>query len=745
MYTKYRWPTIIVVLSIIAVIGFSLPGSVFGKNDTSSAPQEGYANPAAVYCIDQGFDYELVTTDIGVVGMCKFPDGTSCDEWDFLSGKCGEEHSFCAKQGLASITKTDGSNPFTKEYAVCVAEDGAEVGSVSQLTSLEEKSIKVIDNETLDSLAAPEDDQSAELDEEYAEENFDEADTVDAAALPTSFDWRSQPAGNYMTNVKNQGQCGSCWAFSAVGVTEGALNIANDTVGNNYDLAEQFLVSDCNMDTKYGFQNCRGGWKDKALTYIKKSSIADESCMAYVDGNESTGCGFYSDGSCMGNCTYDWGVHCSDCVCGDRCYDWLSESKTLQKVGKVSKSQKSIKSALMKKGPLAASLRMGGYYDGNNVYHCAVDAPTNHAIDIVGFNDAGGYWIVRNSWGATWDGDGYFHVGYGECSIEKTVYYATAFSDGPSLNAPTRTISDTTPTYTWDEMPGMEKYRLEVYSGSSRKLGKVYKAIDICAGGTCSVTQPKALRNAAHTWKVKAYANKKWTGWSSPKTFIVATMGIDSSFNTKADSAGWKKLKGSWKNVSSQYYRTTGVKNKSTSIEYTPAQYNNMIYQASMYREGCEYCSNRLIIQGDSKPMSSSGRWNENYLFQYTNDGYISVFASDRKSGRALQDWAYSPAINRYDWNTLKVVANSGTMYFYINNTLVWTGYDATFTEGNVGIGMYRDRYSSGDAFLVDWATLTTSTGAGEVEAAAAEAATETIDPSQVILEGGDMDTSPHD
>ena len=102
MYTKYRWPTIIVVLSIIAVIGFSLPGSVFGKNETSTAPQEGYANPAAVYCIDQGFDYELVTTDIGVVGMCKFPDGTSCDEWDFLSGKCGTGTFILRKTGANS-------------------------------------------------------------------------------------------------------------------------------------------------------------------------------------------------------------------------------------------------------------------------------------------------------------------------------------------------------------------------------------------------------------------------------------------------------------------------------------------------------------------------------------------------------------------------------------------------------------------------------------------------------------------
>lgn len=742
MSKKYLFPAAIIMVCFVAVIGFALPGSMLERNDSNDSPKEGYANPAAVYCIDQGYDYELVTTDVGVVGMCKFPDGTSCDEWDFLAGKCGTEHSYCAQEGLLTEVKADGANPFTKEYAVCVSEEGGEVGSVSQLSNLEEKSIKVVDPEGSEALVSPEANQAPETDEEYAEEDFEE---VEAAALPASFDWRTQTAGNYLTNVKNQGQCGSCWAFSAVGVAEAALNIANQSVGNNYDLSEQYLVSDCNSDTKYGYQNCRGGWKDKALTFIKKDGLPDESCMAYVDGNDATGCGFYSNGACMENCSYAYGVHCSDCVCGDRCNDWLSRTKNLLKVGKVSKKQTSIKNALIKNGPLSASLRMNGYFDGG-IYRCVVDTPTNHAIDIVGFNDVGGYWIVRNSWGPTWDTDGYFNVGYGECAIESSVYYATALSDGPTLLSPSRTISATMPTYTWEAMPGIEKYNIEVRSGSSKKLGKTYLASEICNASECSVTQPKALKTSVYTWKVKAYANKKWTGWSAPKTFIVATRGIDSSFNTKVDSYGWKNIQGSWQNNSSLYYRTLGVKNKTSSVEYTPEKYADMVYEARMIRYGCSGCANRLIIQGDSKPLRSDGGWNQSYLFQYTNNGSFSVWATTKTTSRALKNWTTSSAINDEGWNTLRVEANGGAMSFYINNVLVWSGYDAAFTEGNVGIGMYRDT-SSGNEFYVDWAELSVIYGPDAMEASeameAAAAAAETIDPSQIILEGGDENTSP--
>jgi hypothetical protein len=75
----------------------------------------------------------------------------------------------------------------------------------------------------------------------------------------------------------------------------------------------------------------------------------------------------------------------------------------------------------------------GGGFDAQGVYRCANDSGANHAVIIAGYSDAGGYWVVKNSWGAGWDGDGYFKVGYGECTIENWVYYVeTPATPGPT-------------------------------------------------------------------------------------------------------------------------------------------------------------------------------------------------------------------------------------------------------------------------------------------------------------------------
>ena len=72
-------------------------------------------------------------------------------------------------------------------------------------------------------------------------------------------------------------------------------------------------------------------------------------------------------------------------------------------------------------------MNMSGGFDGSNIYRCDPDYPPNHGVVIVGYDDAGGYWIVKNSWGTGWPwpgAGGYFKVGYGECVIENYVSYA---------------------------------------------------------------------------------------------------------------------------------------------------------------------------------------------------------------------------------------------------------------------------------------------------------------------------------
>jgi hypothetical protein len=97
-----------------------------------------------------------------------------------------------------------------------------------------------------------------------------------------------------------------------------------------------------------------------------------------------------------------------------------------------------IKEVLIEKGPLSVAMGLGsdfgGYFDGNGIYRCSDDSDVNHAVVITGYGETGDYWIVKNSWGNGWNGDGYFKVGYGECAIETLVYYAN-HTDGVNCKA----------------------------------------------------------------------------------------------------------------------------------------------------------------------------------------------------------------------------------------------------------------------------------------------------------------------
>jgi putative hemolysin len=371
-----------------------------------TAARSTLGNPAAVYCKDMGYDYHIEDAD-GQRGFCTLPDGQACDAWEYLQGKCGGSYSYCVQQGYEIRTLNDGQDPFSPEYAVCVTSEGVAVGSVTELSNLSEKATGC-GNE------APVEEMPPLLGEgdEYVP-------TIDADP-PPSFDWRTYLGFNWLSPVKNQGNCGSCWSFSAVGVTEAALNIANNNPNLDMNLSEQYLVADCSSAG-----TCCGGNKAVALQYIMDSGVPDEGCMPYVDGTGCT-CG---GGSCDAVCTYRIDGDCSDRTCANRCGDWSSRLTHITSTGYVGTNPQTIKQALVDIGPLAVSMGwgsdFGGHWDGD-IYRCTLDTGTNHAVVAVGYNDAGGYWIIKNSWGTGWEDGGYFKIGYGECYIEQYVYYADA-------------------------------------------------------------------------------------------------------------------------------------------------------------------------------------------------------------------------------------------------------------------------------------------------------------------------------
>ncbi|MEM1518474.1 MAG: C1 family peptidase [Nitrososphaerota archaeon] len=387
-------------ISVTSIV-FALFLSVF-TNVSKQTPEEqsycvGIANPAAVYCKFLGYDYEIVKTEQGDIGYCVFPDGSKCEEWSFYAGKCGVKYSYCNINGYETMTLSDGRDLFSREYTACVMPDKASIPA-SELMSLSEKMSQC-------AIKTP---------RVSEREQIVKASPV--GSLPASFSWRNYYGYDWTTPVKNQGSCGSCWAFSAVGVVESSFKLY--WYGNpdrNPDLSEENLVSDCLPGN-----SCCGGYHVSALEYIRGNGITEESCFPYVDSDCSCPydicrCTYRSEGSCSN-------AKCSDNMCENNPWRWQIEG-----YGKVPSDSTSIKNYLFKYGPLSAAMGVGSsagsYWDGD-IYRCTDDAKVNHAVVIVGYDDTGGYWIVRNSWGPYWNGDGHFKVGYGECSIEKYVYYA---------------------------------------------------------------------------------------------------------------------------------------------------------------------------------------------------------------------------------------------------------------------------------------------------------------------------------
>ncbi|KAL7138820.1 hypothetical protein ABFS83_09G008200 [Erythranthe nasuta] len=196
--------------------------------------------------------------------------------------------------------------------------------------------------------------------------------------VPPSVDWRKKGA---VTDVKDQGQCGSCWAFSTVVAVEGINQIKTNTL---VSLSEQELV-DCDTEQNQG---CNGGLMDLAFEFIKnKGGITTEKNYPYTAAN----------GRCNGK----------------------KENSPVVAIDGHENVPVNDEEALLKAAanqPISVAIDAGGsdfqfYSEGVFTGQCGTEL--NHGVAIVGYGttlDGTKYWTVKNSWGGEWGEKGYIRM-----------------------------------------------------------------------------------------------------------------------------------------------------------------------------------------------------------------------------------------------------------------------------------------------------------------------------------------------
>jgi hypothetical protein len=209
--------------------------------------------------------------------------------------------------------------------------------------------------------------------------------------VPSHLDWRDIDGKDYVTRVKNQLSCGSCWAFATTGPIESHILIQEDIPGEDINLSEQQFLSCCNLPGCAS--GCNGGFTTSSFDFARDFGLFDEDCLPYG---------------------------ASDSIpCDERCDDWQDRLFQIDSWDMIGEGIQGIfpdpqdMIEALQIGPLGTSLTIyDDFFDyASGIYETVIDWPLGfHAVTIVGYDSDQEYWICKNSWGASWGEDGFFRI-----------------------------------------------------------------------------------------------------------------------------------------------------------------------------------------------------------------------------------------------------------------------------------------------------------------------------------------------
>ena len=268
---------------------------------------------------------------------------------------------------------------------------------------------------------------------------------------------------------------------------------------------------------------------------------------------------------------------------------------------------------------------------------------------------------------------------------------------------PDESVATHKPTYKWSKVNNASDYIVQVYQGATKRFAKMVPA-SVCGATDCSITPLWIVADGNYQWRVRAKVNGTWRAFSSFEDFNVATE-FHYQFTLPSSLDRWNTAFGPW-NLKNGWYRSAGLSYYLNSVFHN-GLYPTFSYIVRMRRINNSGHTNRLFVRGTVHPLDSFKDWETGYAFQYSNDGYFSVYKTVNGTFTALQNWTSTTAINPYGWNKLKVKGLGSGFRFYINDLLVWSGSDSSLDSGKVGAGFYKHD-SSWQPLLIDYAHLFT-------------------------------------
>jgi len=210
------------------------------------------------------------------------------------------------------------------------------------------------------------------------------SDSLSIPSAPEAFDAREKWP-SCIHPVRNQGNCGSCWAFAATNQLSDRFCIN----GKDLVLSPQYVI-ECDKDDDC----CDGGYLDSSFNFLMKVGTVEDKCLPY-----DMNCGRCREVNC---------VHYK-CKSGSiRTYESENEK---------------VKEEIYNKGPIEGAFdvyRDFLSYRSGVYYHKTGELLGGHAISVLGFGNEGGlkYWLCKNSWGQGWGMSGYFKIKMGDCDID---------------------------------------------------------------------------------------------------------------------------------------------------------------------------------------------------------------------------------------------------------------------------------------------------------------------------------------